>query len=132
MLKQIYKNVILTSLVVAFITVLVHFFIKSFTFDLLDALIGVAAGMLLCVLRFKLLNDSIEKAVETDKDLAKKVGISGYVTRYILTAVCLILAVLYKLDTFVTMAVTLVLATEIGARLSVPQDKKKGGNEGDR
>ncbi|MCQ2978553.1 MAG: hypothetical protein MJ245_02020 [Clostridia bacterium] len=131
MLKQIYKKIIVTSLGVAFVTVLVHFFVKQISFDLLNALIGVAGGMLLAVVRFKLLYNSIEKYIDQDKTVARNTSITGYVGRYILTAVFLIGAVLYSLETFVTMAVTVILSTEIGARLSVPQNGKKGGNEGD-
>lgn len=132
MLKQINIKVIITSCAIAFITVLVHMFVKSFTFDLLDALIGVAGGMLLTVLRFSMLKRSIDKQLETDGTLAKSMGFTGYMGRYILTAAILIVAVLYKIDTFVAMAVTLVVATNVAARLSVPRDDKKGGSEGDR
>ena len=129
MLKEIYKKVMVVSLAIGFITVLVHLLVKQIQFDLLDALIGVAFGMLLCIVRFKMLYKSILKEVDTDVNLAKKVGMTGYIARYILTAVVLVLAVLYKLETFITLAVTLVLATEISARLVKPQTSEKGGNE---
>lgn len=132
MLKQIFKKVLIVSCAVAFVTVLVHFFVPKLQFDLLNALIGVAGGMLLTVIRFKMLSSSINKVVELDKNIASKMSMTGYVSRYILTAVFLIGAVLYSIETFATMAITVILSTEIGARLSVPQNDKKGGSEGDR
>lgn len=129
MLKEIYKRVIIVSIALGMLTFGVRYF---FEFSLLDALIGVACGMLLCIIRFKMLANNINQVVEMDKDVAQKMGMTGYVGRYMLTALCLIVAILYKVDTFFAMVITLVIATHISARTVKLEDEKKEVNVDER
>ena len=126
MLKEINKRIILISVFLGIVAFALDFFIKDYS--MLNALIGVAAGMLLSIVRFLMLDRSIKKITEYDPDAAKKLGMSGYVTRYIITAICLIVAVLYSLETFVALFVTVILTTQIAARTVKVSDEEGGKN----
>lgn len=135
MLSQIYKRVMITSGVIALGAILIESIIKSgvikinFEYNLINALLGIALGMFLSIIRFKMLKDNIDKLVELDKEIAKKSGIIGYASRYILTAGVFIIAVLIdsSLVVFISLAITLILSTQIAARTVNIDSKKKGG-----
>lgn len=126
MLKEINKRIILISVFLGIVAFALDFFITDYS--MLNALIGVAAGMLLSIVRFLMLDRSIKKITEYDPDAAKKLGMGGYITRYILTAICLIVAILYSLETFVAMFVTVILTTQLAARTVKVSDEEGGKN----
>ena len=86
-------------------------FYKTFTFYFV--IIGMIVGTMFAILKMYMLNSSINKVVEMDKQMAQKSATFSYGIRYMLTAMVLIGTVLYSFETFVGAAIVLVLSTKI-------------------
>lgn len=122
MLKQIYKKIIIVSLVIMIITYVTSLF---FEFKVFKILLGMLVGTVLSILRIYMLNKSINRVVEMDKSNAQKVGALGYTVRYLITGVVLVMLVLYSVGALLGAAAIIIIVTKIAIYTTKIEDGDK-------